>query len=260
MKAELTRRGLAACVVVGVGSGGCGLLNGQSKGAIESPFQQGEGEGEGEGSEGEGEGEDGRLTTTPVPTQTLSYQPLTTINGASFELALPQDYASTRYAVIVVSAANPCLRQELAGSLFDQGMAVVQVPAVSLTTEQLDDVFNSLEHDIGLDDQQTFAITAGEASRLLEDSRVGNGVSPGLLLLSPAALPLLDPEKRTSATTIFADKDDVTVNAMQVANSWPVERVNGGGVGCGLLDNTLVSGAAVSDRIRALLLARPDDN
>jgi hypothetical protein len=258
MKAELTRRGLAACVVVGVGSGGCGLLNGQSNGTIESPFQQGEGEGEGEASEGEGEGEgedDNRLTTTPVATPTLSYQPLRTVNGASFELALPEGYASTRYAVIVVSAANPCLRQQLAGSLFDQDMAIVQVPAVSLTSSQLDDVFDSLEHDIGLDDRQTFAITAGEASRLLEDARVGNRVSPGLLLLSPAALPLLDPDKRTAATTIFADNLDVTVNAMQEANNWPVERVDGG-VGCGLLDNPLVDGGNVSDRVRALLLAR----
>jgi hypothetical protein len=235
MKVEL-RLGFVASVVAA--SAGCGALNGWSEGAIESPFQQGEGEGEGEA--------------------VVYEQHTTDASGVPFKVAVPDGFGDSRYAVIFVAAADPCLREALTSSLYAGNMAIVHVPAANLTAEGLNEVFGSLESDFAFDDSKTFAVVAGATSRLIEDTRVGDETSPGLMLLSPVGLPpLLDPNDRSDATTIFAHTSDVSVDAMARTNSWPVIRVDGTDDGCAMLTNTNAgSGQIAGEQLRDMLLER----
>ena len=258
----------ALAVVVVAGLGGCGALNGWTNGDIQSPFQddtktgEGEGEdpGEGEGEnpgEGEGEDEPNQLTTTPQATPSLAYQPLTTVDGVSFTLALPTAFAETKYAVVVVSASPTCFPEALALTLFNAGMAIVQVSS-GVSSGELTEVFDALEHDIQLDDSQTFAVTAGDANRLLPGTRVGNADAPGLVLLSPALLPPLNKDDYPEQTSVFGGPLEGPARAMAEDNGWAFTSVDGGDIGCGLL--TAQSGATpVVDLVSTFLLRR-DNN
>ena len=258
MKIERVRAlGLVGMLgVVGV-AGGCGILNGLTDGDVRSPFAVARSTGEGEG-EGEGEDEPGALTTTPVPTATVSYQQLTTVNrDVSFGLALPEGYADNRFAVVVVAEDATCLPNDLAQALFDSGMALVS--AAALTAEELTEVFEALERDINLDDNQTFALTAGDTSaNTAAATRVGDEASAGLLMLSPGPLPPEQAQSRSANTTVFATAGDALSKAMAADNEWDIVDVGvGARANCGLLDRSAGERGEVSDIVEDLLLARP---